>query len=72
MDSTTAVTSWNVDMSTLGPIYPFVGTEFALVIAGVLFWIFFHISQLRAESKTYEEDLSKLRSPEAVQRALGA
>jgi hypothetical protein len=33
------VDSWAVDLANVGPIYPFVGTEWIWVILGVAFWI---------------------------------
>lgn len=68
--ATTEVTSWAVDLSTLGPIYPFVGTEMLWFIAGLAFWIGFHIWQMRAENRAYRDDLSKLRTPAEIEAAL--
>lgn len=68
--STTQVTSWAVDLSTLGPIYPFVGWEFPLFIAGLVFWIGFHIWQIGSENRTYSEDMEFLTTPEAVEEAI--
>lgn len=67
--STTPVESWAVDLNTLGPVYPFVGIEVILVIAAVVFWIGWHVIQLKSESKAYEEDLRLLADPEAFERA---
>lgn len=68
--ATTQVTSWAVDLSTLGPIYPFVGSEVLLWISGLAFWIGFHIWQIRSENRTFEEDLSRLRTPADIEAAL--
>lgn len=68
--STTELTSLTVDLATVGPIYPFVGTEVWLVAAGVVFWIAFHVWQIGFENRTYEEDAAKLATPEEVQRAM--
>jgi hypothetical protein len=48
--STNGMTSWAVDLKDVGAIYPFQGTETALVIAGVVFWIGWHIWQIRLEN----------------------
>lgn len=69
--STTPVESWAVDLSTLGPVYPFVGIETALVIAAAVFWIAWHWLQMSMESRTYEEDLRLLEDPEMQQRLSG-
>ena len=68
--ATTEVTSWAVDLSTLGPIYPFVGSEMLWFLAGLAFWIGFHVWQMRAESRAYKEDMSKLRTPAEIEAAL--
>lgn len=59
--STTIVETWATDISVLGPIYPFVGSEFLLWIIGLVFWIGFHILQSRIESRQFEEEAAKLR-----------
>lgn len=67
--STTAVETWvGADLSTLGPIYPFVGTETILVIVGVIFWLGFHFIQAGQEKKELAEDEAAARSPERLQR----
>jgi hypothetical protein len=68
--ATTEVTSWAVDLATLGPIYPFVGSEKMWVLLGLAFWIGFHIWQMRAENRAYADDLSKLRTPAEIEAAL--
>lgn len=68
--ATTEVTSWAVDLSTLGPIYPFVGTEMLWLVLGLAFWIAWHIWQIRSESRVYREDLARLRSPADIEAAL--
>jgi hypothetical protein len=68
--ATTEVTSWAVDLSTLGPIYPFVGTEMLWLVLGLAFWIAWHIWQIRSESRVYREDMARLRSPADIEAAL--
>lgn len=68
--STTGITSWAVDIGQVGAIYPFQGTEFILFLAGVAFWIIWHIVQLRQEDQTYEDDLRHLKDPEKLERAM--
>ncbi len=49
--STTIVESWaGADITTLGPIYPMVGSEFILFIIGIVFWLGFHFAQSGIES----------------------
>jgi len=52
-------TDWAGTIADIGPVYPFVGTEFLLVIAGVAFWIAWHIAQLRKEADKLKEDDNK-------------
>ncbi len=68
--STTNVESWAVDLADVGAIYPMVGSEVILVIIGVAFWIFWHVWQIKHESATYDAEVEKYGSPEAVQKAL--
>ena len=41
---TGSFTDWAGSIAEIGPIYPFVGTEWLLVIAGVGFWLAWHIA----------------------------
>lgn len=67
--STTQVETWTgADLSQIGPIYPMVGTEMMLFLAGLLFWLLFHLFQGRIEKKEFEEDEALARSPERLQR----
>ena len=68
--STTMVDSWAVDLAEVGPIYPFVGTEVIWVILGVVFWIGWHVWQIKFENQAYDKDKQRLSSPEKVAKAL--
>lgn len=68
--STTGLSSWAVDLGEVGAIYPFQGTEFIWFLAGVAFWIIWHVVQLRQEDQTYEDDLRHLKDPEKLERAM--
>jgi hypothetical protein len=57
------------DPSSLGPLYPFVGTEVLLVILGLVFWIGWHVIQTRGESKEYKE-ASRLYREVGLERAM--
>ena len=57
--STGLVDNWtNID--TFGAIYPFVGTEMLLTIAGFAFWIGWHILQLKKESAEFKADIENI------------
>lgn len=49
--STNGMESWAVDLKDIGAIYPFQGTEVIMVIAGLVFWIGWHVLQARVEAK---------------------
>jgi hypothetical protein len=51
--------NWAGNIVDIGPIYPFVGTEFVLFIVGVVSWLVWHVVQTRRETKEWEEDLKK-------------
>jgi uncharacterized membrane protein len=67
--STTQVETWaGADLSQIGPIYPFVGTEFILVLVGLAVWIGFHIIQMKIEKKEFAADEAAAHTPERLKR----
>ena len=68
--ATTMVESWAVDLTAIGPIYPFVGSEVLLWLVGLAFWIGWHVWQLRFENRTYEAELRRLNSSDKLERAM--
>lgn len=52
-------TDWAGSIAEIGPVYPFVGTEFLLVIAGLVFWVAWHIAQLKSESSRLKDEEDK-------------
>jgi hypothetical protein len=67
---TTGIGSWNVDLLTIGPMYPFPGLEWLWLVIGVAFWIIWHVVQGRMESRNYADDLRTLRENDNMSRAL--
>jgi hypothetical protein len=61
---------WNGNITDIGPIYPFVGAEWLMVLLLVIFWVGWHIIQVRSESRLHEEEARALRQGDALQRAL--
>jgi hypothetical protein len=47
--STNGMTSWAVDLKDVGAIYPFQGYEVLMAIAGLIFWVGWHVIQMRQE-----------------------
>ena len=52
--STIGYDNWAVDMADVGAIYPFQGFEVPMVIAGVAFWLWWHVAQSRREAADLE------------------
>lgn len=67
--STGLVDNWlNVDQ--FGAIYPFVGTEGLLALAGIAFWLIWHIIQIRKESAEFAEDIKNINKRGGVDKVL--
>ena len=66
--STGSFENWAGTITDIGPIYPFVGTEMLLVIAGLVFWIWWHIAQSRQEKKSFQEELDVVGNKEALSK----
>ena len=67
--STGLVDSW-LKVDTLGPIYPFVGTEMIMVIAGIAFWLIWHVVQIKKEKAEFEEDIKRIKDRGGVDKVL--
>jgi hypothetical protein len=48
--STIGLENWAVDLKTVGAFYPFQGFEVPMAIAGIAFWVIWHIWQISFES----------------------
>lgn len=66
------VENWDGNLLDLGPIYPFVGSEGIMVIIAVIFWIGWHILQIRAENRQHDEEAARLRQSGNLQKAVEA
>ena len=64
------ITTWSGTIADIGPMYPFVGDEKVMVVGIFVFWIVWHILQMRAEQREFEEDLERLRKGDAIKQAL--
>jgi hypothetical protein len=64
--------NWDGDLNLLGPIYPFFGWEGVMVIIALIFWIGWHILQIRAENRQLEEESANLRQAGNLQKAVEA
>jgi hypothetical protein len=68
--STTIVTTWATDLSQLGPIYPVVGSEVLMFILGLIFWISFHVIQIRKENQTFKEQIERFGDKQRLQQVV--
>jgi hypothetical protein len=63
--------NWAGNISDIGPIYPFVGSEVFLWILGLVLWILWHVIQTKRENQTYVEEVRKYGDPENLRRLVG-
>ncbi len=62
--------NWAGEISEIGAIYPFVGSEFILWLIGIGLWIVWHVVQYRTENRQYEDQHKKLGSPDTIKQLL--
>ena len=68
--STGNFANWDGDLTQLGAIYPFVGSEMLMVILAVIFWIGWHILQIRAENRQLDDEARQLKQGNNLQKAV--
>lgn len=54
---TIGISSWAIDLDGAGAVYPFQGAEWFFVLLGVIFWIAFHVEQIRQERRELAHDM---------------
>ncbi len=67
--STGLVDNW-LNLDQFGAIYPFVGTEGLLTVAGLIFWFGWHVWQHQKESAEFESDLENIKKQGGVGKVL--
>jgi hypothetical protein len=67
--STIGYDSWAVDLAEVGAVYPFQGTEWLMVIVGVVFWIGWHRIQFVREGQ-HLEDAKKIGDQDKIKAVL--
>ena len=70
--STGNFANWDGNLVDIGPIYPFVGWEGLMVVLAVIFWVWWHIMQIRQENKQVEDETAALAQQGNLQKALDA
>lgn len=63
--------NWAGNISEIGAVYPFVGSETMLAIAGVIFWLWWHVKQTKIENAQLKEEVKKWGSKEALRKLIG-
>jgi len=61
---------WNGTITDIGPIYPFPGWEMLMVILLVIFWVGWHVMQIRKEHRDHEDQARALRQGDNLHRAV--
>lgn len=64
------IQSWAGTITDIGPMYPFVGTEMLMVIVVGAFWIAWHIIQLRAEHREFQDEIARLQNDQTLRKVL--
>lgn len=68
--STNGMSDWAVDLANVANIYPFPGTEFLLFLAGVAFWIIWHVLQFRAEKTELSHEMDADETGDKAREAI--
>lgn len=68
--STGNIENWAGEISEIGAIYPFVGTEFVLWIIGMGLFVLWLVIQYRSENKQYEDERKKYGNHETIKKLL--
>lgn len=68
--STIGYDSWAVDLADVGAVYPFQGWEFAMFIIGLIFWIGWHVTQIRVENAEIEYEVKHNHRKENIESSV--
>ncbi len=60
----TGVSTWNQDLLGIGPMYPFPGYEWLMVLIALATWIIWHICQARNEARELKEEQERAKRGE--------
>ena len=60
--------NWAGEIAEIGAIYSFVGSEVMLAIAGVIFWLWWHVKQAKIEETQLKEEVQKFGDKESLAR----
>jgi hypothetical protein len=68
--STNGMTTWAVDLKDVGAIYPFQGSEVLLTVLLLVFWVGWHILQLRNEGREIRHEMDADPRGEEARKAI--
>ena len=68
--STNGMTSWAVDLKDVAAIYPFQGTEYIAYFLGLVFWIGWHVMQMRGEAEEVNQEMEADESGDKARAAI--
>jgi len=68
--STGSFENWAGNISDIGPIYPFVGSEVFWWILGLALWIAWHIIQATRENRIYQREVEQFGDPETLKKVV--
>ncbi len=68
--STIGYDSWAVDLADVTSVYPFQGLEIPFVIAGIVFWLWWHFAQMRTEKRELNREMDEYKDKKAVEAAI--
>nr|WP_298681738.1 hypothetical protein [uncultured Dongia sp.] len=62
--------NWDGNVLDIGPIYPFVGYEGLMVILCIVFWVGWHVIQMRMENAELDAEARALKQPGNLAKAV--
>ncbi len=66
--STGSIENFTGNIAEIGPMYPFVGTEWLLALLCLVFWLAWHVLQIRIENRELEVDAARYVTKEILDR----
>ncbi len=66
--STGSIENFTGNIAEIGPMYPFVGTEWLLTLLCLVFWLAWHVLQIRVENRNLKDDADRYVTKEILNR----
>lgn len=68
--STNGMSDWAVDLADVAAVYPFQGSEFLMFLAGLAFWIIWHVLQFRGEKAEVSHEMDADKTGEKAKEVI--